>query len=225
MDRQAPGKRSMPDRKIAVLLLTPASIVGFGIRSALDAMADIRVVAQVCDLQEMREAMDKATPTLVAADMELAEERPFYFVRDLAARLCGVPLLAILKSPERLLGRHILRGGAAGVITYSASPAELETAIRSISATGEYIVGPLLWSIRPGIMGKGGIGIDALTDREFAIFRLLGDGYMTSDIASALHISPKTVECYKGRMRKRLGADSSRELMRFAVHWAREGGE
>jgi len=61
--------------------------------------------------------------------------------------------------------------------------------------------------------------IEALTDREFEVFRFIGLGRSTREIADQLHLSPKTVDVHRSHIREKLGLKGSTELVRHAVRW------
>jgi DNA-binding NarL/FixJ family response regulator len=66
--------------------------------------------------------------------------------------------------------------------------------------------------------------VDALADRELEVFRLIGEGVKTAAIAERLHLSVKTVETYRDRIRQKLDLSSGTELARYATQWVLENG-
>ena len=62
--------------------------------------------------------------------------------------------------------------------------------------------------------------LNQLTDREFGVFQLLGQGLTTRDIGKRLHISPKTVETHRMHIKEKLGMKTTAELVNLAVRWA-----
>jgi len=63
--------------------------------------------------------------------------------------------------------------------------------------------------------------IENLSDREFEVFRLIGEGYKASQIAKKLHLSVKTIETYRGRLKEKLNLDSATKLLQYAIKWAK----
>jgi DNA-binding NarL/FixJ family response regulator len=72
--------------------------------------------------------------------------------------------------------------------------------------------------------GAEGSPVEKLTDREFEIFQLLGQGRGTRDIAEKLHLSVKTVEVHRANIKGKLKLKSSAELIRFTVRWSESQG-
>jgi DNA-binding NarL/FixJ family response regulator len=66
--------------------------------------------------------------------------------------------------------------------------------------------------------------IEGLSDRELEIFRLIGEGYKASQIAEQLHLSTKTIETYRSRMKEKLNLPNAAELLRYAIKWAKSQG-
>jgi DNA-binding NarL/FixJ family response regulator len=66
--------------------------------------------------------------------------------------------------------------------------------------------------------------LQKLTDREFEVFRLIGQGQTTEEIARQLHISTKTVDVHRFQIKDKLQLDSSTALIHYAVHWAQMDG-
>jgi DNA-binding NarL/FixJ family response regulator len=69
--------------------------------------------------------------------------------------------------------------------------------------------------------GVSKTAIDHLSDRELETFRLIGEGYSISKIAEQLHLSVKTVETYRLRIKEKLGLADASQLLRYSIHWAR----
>ena len=75
--------------------------------------------------------------------------------------------------------------------------------------------------------GRGEVGAspaERLSDRELEVFQLIGKGFGNTDIARQLHLSPKTVETYRGHIKEKLNLTSSTELLQYAIRWAQSPG-
>ncbi len=64
--------------------------------------------------------------------------------------------------------------------------------------------------------------VEKLTNRELEVFRLMGEGKMTSEIAEALAVSVKTIDTHRLRIKEKLNLKSSSELIKYAVEWANQ---
>jgi DNA-binding NarL/FixJ family response regulator len=70
-----------------------------------------------------------------------------------------------------------------------------------------------------------GTSIDGLSDRELEVFRLIGHGYKPSKIAQSMHLSVKTVETYRARIKEKLNLADADELLRYAIQWVSSKSE
>jgi len=131
-------------------------------------------------------------------------------------------VLVVSMHDERLYAERALRAGARGYLMKSAGGDELVKAIRQVFAGEVYVSHELSARIldnltgrpqRPGVLG-------ALSDREFAVFQLVGEGLTTREIGLRLHISGKTVETHRLHIRDKLGLKTPPELTKYAVRWA-----
>jgi len=64
--------------------------------------------------------------------------------------------------------------------------------------------------------------IERLSDRELEVFRLIGQGHGTRQIAEELHLSVKTIETYRAHIKEKLGLNNATELVRQAVQWVEQ---
>ena len=108
-------------------------------------------------------------------------------------------------------------------------PERLASAIRTV-LDGQVALSPSM-SARMlesmvGPSGKASGGPEAkLTDRELEVMRLFGEGWSTEEVASRLHLSPKTVDVHRAHIKEKLGLKTTPEFLRFAIRWvASQGG-
>jgi DNA-binding NarL/FixJ family response regulator len=129
---------------------------------------------------------------------------------------------------EVVHAERALRAGARGYIMKEAGGENLLTAIRQV-LRGEVYVSPRMSArILEGISGTKPRGssspIEKLTDREFEVFQLIGQGKSTRDIAAQLHLSPKTVDVHRANIKEKLGLTDVTALIRHAVRWVETQG-
>jgi DNA-binding NarL/FixJ family response regulator len=111
----------------------------------------------------------------------------------------------------------------------SEPPQELISGIRAVSEGEVYLSDQMsscvLNKAVRGEEAEAGGPIDELTDRELAVFQMLGEGYNLEEIQDRLNIARKTVEAYRRRAKEKLGFDSVAELLKYAVQWATAPGD
>ena len=103
------------------------------------------------------------------------------------------------------------------------------TAIRQVLAgkiyLNERVKDRILFNLTDRPAGSGRFPMDRLTDRELEVFRMIGKGFSTREIASKLHLSIKTIGTYRERIKEKLNLKHANELVRYAVHWAKTGSQ
>jgi DNA-binding NarL/FixJ family response regulator len=123
---------------------------------------------------------------------------------------------------EVFYAERALRAGATGYIMKRAATGRVIDAIRQVLAGKIYISDALAVQMAERFVSKnppGGSPIGLLSDREIEVFQMLGQGIETRRIAETLHLSPKTVQVYCGRIKEKLGLENATELIREAVRW------
>ena len=125
---------------------------------------------------------------------------------------------------EFTYAERALRAGAQAYLMKEVASGYIVTAIRTVLA-GEIYVSKTVGNrmLRRFATGKAHTisgPMDCLSDRELEIFRLIGQGYKPSKIAQLMHLSVKTVETYRARIREKLNLADADELLRYAIRWA-----
>ncbi len=126
------------------------------------------------------------------------------------------PILVLSMHAEPLYAKRALEAGAAGYVTKNASPEELLTAVRRVTAGGRYVEGELAQALAaPGVGGGG--SLDNLSARELEIMRLLAKGASLAEIAAAVGVGYKTVANNCVQIKSKLGVSRTADLVRLAI--------
>jgi DNA-binding NarL/FixJ family response regulator len=124
---------------------------------------------------------------------------------------------------EALYAERVLKAGGRGYIMKSAGSAQIAEALHTVAAGRVYISpeisGRIVEAFSAGKDAKKASPVDQLTDREFAVFQLVGQGQTTKEIGDRLHISPKTVEVHRIAIKRKLGLGTAAELAHHATLW------
>ena len=168
-------------------------------------------------------ALAKTKPDLVLTDLTMPGRSGLEFIKDLRAARPDLAVLVISMHDEVVYAERVLRAGARGYIMKEAGGENLLAAIRQVFR-GEAYVSPKMSarivedfsSPRP----RGSTSpIAKLTDREFDVFQLIGEGKSTREVAAQLHLSPKTVDVHRSHIKEKLGLKDVTALVRHAVRW------
>ncbi|HPA71416.1 MAG TPA: response regulator transcription factor, partial [Spirochaetota bacterium] len=141
-------------------------------------------------------------------------------IRD---RFPEVKVLVMSMHDDLVYGERAIKAGAGGYLMKEVASLQLVTAIRTIMAGELYVSEKLQKRIMNKLLqgpgGAGAISIDGLSDREFEVFQLIGNGFSTREIAGKLNVSANTVESHRNRIKQKLNLESSAELSRHAIQW------
>ena len=136
----------------------------------------------------------------------------------------SLPILVLSMHDELIHGERAFRAGARGYLTKQEATDKVVIAIRRIldgkPYMSERMESVLHHTLRVSPKSKVPSAISKLTDREFEIFRMIGMGLGSAEIAQKLERSVKTIEAHRANMKKKLGMGSMNALNRFAVSWA-----
>lgn len=164
-------------------------------------------------------------PNLVIVDISLNAASGLELVKDLRIQHPSVAPLVLSMHEEELYAERAMRAGARGYVRKRETSKNILMAIRRVLEGGIYVSEKLSNAMALKFLhGQEAVGIAAsrvtqLSDRELEVFRMLGQGRSTSQIADALHISLKTVQAYCVRAKEKLGLTTAAELVREAILW------
>ncbi len=208
-----------------VLVVDDHPLVREGIASLLHAEGYLRVCTQVGTAAEAVAVIDRERPDLVVTDLSLPDKNGLELIRDTLARYPRTLFLVVSMHDETLYAERVLRAGAKGFIMKEAAADELIDAIEKVLA-GEIYVSPKMASLLlRRLSGKTELTMDdnsilrELTDRELQVFELVGQALGNLAIAEKLHISARTVDAHKTRIKEKLALPDNNALLRFAVKW------
>jgi DNA-binding NarL/FixJ family response regulator len=218
-----PGPAAPPPARKSVLLVDDHPFMRAGLRQLIDRQPDLFVGGEAGNPAEAFQQLARAVPDLILTDLTMPGRGGLEFLRDLRAAHEKVPILVVSMHDEGVYAERALRAGARGYIMKEAGGENLLAAIRRVLG-GEVHVSPrmsarILDALSAGRPRGSRSPIEQLTDREFEVFQLIGQGKSTRDIAAALHLSPKTVDVHRGHIKEKLGLRDVTALIRHAVRW------
>jgi DNA-binding NarL/FixJ family response regulator len=212
------SKPAAPRRQ--VLIVEDHPMMREGLRGVINREPGLQVCGEVENAHQAMEAVRKLAPDLVLLDITLPGKSGLELVKDLRTEHPGVRVLALSMHDEALYAERMLRAGAAGYITKQQPPGELVRAIHLVLDNHVYVSEEASESLLRRLSGqpqKNPSPMAVLTDREFEIFQLFGEGKSPQDIAAQLHLSPKTVAVHNANIRRKLNLKTNARLIRFAV--------
>ncbi|MEZ5325825.1 MAG: response regulator transcription factor [Verrucomicrobiales bacterium] len=205
-------------------------IVRKGMVALLQELGDLEVVGEAGDVPAARIAIEQFQPDILIIDLVLKGISAIDFVKELRVRFPVVKILVVSMMDEIVYGPRLLKAGAHGFIMKGVSAEQLKSAIGTVLEGGIYlnplVTTTLIRSGAPTSSGEAGRPIaEVLTDRELEIFRQIGEGLASREIANGLSISNRTVDAHKANIRSKLNLRSMAELNKLAALWNDESAQ
>lgn len=201
---------------VNVLLLDDHSVVRTGYRRLIDAEPDLRVVAEASTAAEAYARLQEERIDLAVVDISLRGTSGIDAIRRILARDAQVRVLVLSMHDNPSIVTQAMRAGALGYLTKSSEPTELLDGIRAV-ARGRRVLSSDVAQVLAEASLDGEQVFGRLTPREFEVLRMLVSGEETRQIATHMHLSPKTIHNHLSMVRQKLEIDSDIQLLRLAV--------
>jgi DNA-binding NarL/FixJ family response regulator len=210
-------------QKRKIFIVDDHPIVRKGLAQMIDQDPDLVVCGEADGAQSALESLKKCKPDLIIVDISLQGVDGIELIKTIKTRYENLPALVVSMHDESLFAERALRVGARGYIMKQEAIEKMMEAIRKVLRGELYISDKVSANIvKKFISGKSEnvhSPIEALSDREFEVFQLIGQGFGTRQIAKDLNVSVKTVESYRANIKEKLKLNNATELMKHAVHW------
>jgi two-component system, NarL family, invasion response regulator UvrY len=193
-------------------------VVREGLKYLVSQNRDMTLVGEADDARSTLEACRTTAVDVLLLDVSMPGMSVVDLIRALRAEGRSPRILVLSVHPERLYARRVLQAGADGYLTKNHSPTALAEAIRQVHAGRKYVTPALAQELAVSLSeGSALAPHDALSNREYEVFRRLGAGVRVDEIARELALSPKTVRTYRSRILEKTGIRSTAELIFYAV--------
>ena len=214
---------SLPVAKRRILLVDDHPMTREGLAANINRQPDLAVCGEAGDPAEAISALAALGPDLMVTDMTMPGRSGIEFIKDVHAMRSELPILVLSMHDEMLYAERALRAGARGYLMKDAGSAKVLEIIRLILSGQSYVSPAMSARLLDAVTGRRPRGssspIEKLSDREFEVFRLLGRGKSTKEIAEALNLSPKTVDVHRGRIKGKLQFKDATSLLHHAIRW------
>jgi len=211
-----------------ILLVDDHPLLRQGIAQILEAEPDLEVAGQASDAEEALSMFDRIAPDLVVTDISLPGMNGLELLKNLLTLHPNLPVLVVSRHDEELYAERAVRAGSRGYVSKLAAGDELVIAIRRVLRGGihlsEDLKDRMLFGAASGVKDATQTPLEVLSDRELEVFEMTGRGIPTREISERLHLSVKTVESYRSRIKTKLGLANGTELIKHAVAWVEGEG-
>ena len=220
---KAAAKQRNGRKRSKVLIVDDHPITRHGLAQLLNHEADLSVCGEAEDAQKALGLIKSLQPDLVLSDITMTGKSGLELIKEMQVQHPQVAVLVLSMHDESIYAERILRAGARGYLMKSAGGAELLVAIRQVLRGEVYLSKKMSAKMINLLSGnrpkKNRSALEMLTDREFEVFQLMGQGLSTREIGQRLHISSKTVDTHRLNIKDKLDLKTLPELMRHAVRW------
>jgi DNA-binding NarL/FixJ family response regulator len=203
------------------LIVDDHPIVRQGMRLLLESEPDFCVCGEAEDAPAAIKAAAELTPDIAIVDLTLPGIGGFELIKTLRVNHPRLLILVLSMHDETYYAERALRAGAHGYVSKLDAPETLIRALRRVIVGQRYLserASAAVIAALSCIPGKAQRSpIERLSDRELEVFRLIGDGLGTRQVAETLHLSIKTVESHRARIKEKLGLKTGIELVQRAV--------
>ncbi len=213
-----------PDQlKAKVFLVDDHPLVREWLTNLINQQPDFTVCGEAESAPPALEAILALKPRIAIVDLSLKDSSGIDLIKALRQACPAVAVLVLSMHDESHYAERALRAGAKGYIMKRETTKKIVTAIRQVlegklyisdqvatAMAAQFVEGKTLATCSP---------VEQLSDRELAVFELLGQGRGTRQIAETLRVSVKTVQAYCARIKEKLNLRSATELLREAIRW------
>jgi DNA-binding NarL/FixJ family response regulator len=217
-----PDKSPLTTRK-TVLIVDDHPLLRQGLALLINQQQDMQVCGESEEAQTAMQAIARQRPDIVILDISLNGPDGLELLKSIRANDPDLPVLILSMHDEAIYAERALRARANGYIMKQEATEKVLVAVRRILNGEIYLSDRMSSKMLQQYMGGGSpvmqSRIASLSDRELEVFRLIGEGRATREIAEELHLSVKTVETYQAHIKEKLALRSGRELIQHAIQW------
>lgn len=209
---------------IRIMLIDDHVLVREGLKALLDGQADMKVVAEAGTIPTALSLLSDRNPDIIVLDLNLPGGGSLSFAEKSSANGNGPKVIILSMHDEPAYVRAALGAGAKGYIVKTIRHNDLLAAIRSVN-NGQVVLNlddetktaALFGKLGPSTGGPFNTKGQKLSEREYAVLRLLGLGHSNQEIAETLELSPKTVATYRARISEKLGLKTTSEYVKYVT--------
>jgi DNA-binding NarL/FixJ family response regulator len=213
-------------KKLSVLIAHHAPLMRFGLTKLLQSDPRFKVVANTGEAPVARRLFSELMPDLAVLSLTLQHGDGISLLKDFRKLKPAARALVVTARNDALSVQRAFKAGARGYVVAEDETSEVLLAFAKI-ANGELfasgaVARSLLQMLANGFVETRRDDCGQLSDRELQVFRLIGSGFGTSQVATELQVSVKTIETHRQRIKQKLSLTTGTELARRATEWMME---
>jgi DNA-binding NarL/FixJ family response regulator len=216
-------ERPLQAGKKTVLVVDDHPLMRQGLALLINQQQDMQVCGEAEEAQAAMQAIAQLQPDIMILDISLKGPDGIELLKNIRATEPDLPVLVLSMHDEAIYAERALRARANGYIMKQEATEKVLVAVRRILSGEVYLSermsNKMLQQYIGGTPNMIQSRIASLSDRELEVFRRIGEGRATREIAEELHLSVKTVETYQAHIKDKLALRSGRELIQHAIQW------
>jgi DNA-binding NarL/FixJ family response regulator len=202
---------------IRILIVDDHAVVREGLKHVISRQMDMIVAGEASTRAEALKFLDEQRFDVVVCDVKLPDGQGWDVLKAVKSGPNPLPVLMLSAFTEEQYAVQALKSGADGYVNKGSAAETLISAIRRLAAGGKF-VSPEFAAHVAQVLGHGDPAAhEALSEREFAVMRMIASGNSLVSIAQNLNISPKTVTTYRARVLEKLGLENNAALTRYVL--------
>lgn len=199
-----------------------------GLAQLINNEPDLTVCGEADTAGEALNLVSSSQPDILIADISLPDKNGLELIKDVHVLCPDILILVVSMHDESLYAERVLRAGGRGYVMKQEGGKKLMQAIRQVLSGQIYVSEKMSAKILEIFSGRrnqtGSSPVERLSDREFEVFQMIGEGRGTRQIAEHLHLSVKTVEVHRANIKQKLALKTATDLVRYAVRWVEAQG-
>ncbi len=210
-----------------LLIVDDHEMLRHGLRLMLEQQSDLEVCAEAADESAAIRHYRLLRPDVVIVDLSLRSGNGIDLIKRIKALDSNARILVYSMHDEQVYAERALRAGAMGYVTKQKPARAILQGIRDVHRGklhfSEELVQRVLERVAANEPMSQASAVDILSDRELEVFEMIGRGLTTRAIADRLHLSPRTVDTYRERLKTKLVLANAAELHYRAIQWVLKG--
>jgi len=206
-----------------VVIVDDHALLREGLRLVLLEAEDIRVCAEADGVVQARQAIGEYLPDVVIVDLELTDGNGLDLIKWITREHPETQIIVATMHDERVYGPRVLRAGASGFVNKQLPAKVMFDAIKAVLSGRLFFSDALIHDVLSRTRDAANTGhrspLETLSDRELEVFRLIGQGRTTREIAISMHLSRSTVDTYRVRLKHKLKIGTNAELSTEAARF------
>ena len=204
---------------IKIMIADDHPIFRRGLKHTFSETADIEVVGEVENGDDLLDQLAKSEANLILLDISMPGKSSLEVLKNLRTHYSEIPVLMLSVYPEDQYAVRFIKTGASGYMTKESPSKELIEAIRKIARGGKFASPHITEKLAFEFSNMDKHPHETLSDREFQVFNMIATGYSLTEIGEKLSLSVKTISTYRTRILEKMKMKKNAEIIHYAIQY------